>query len=231
VKSEKGGKGAMVKFSGDVDIARYEPVLFGELYLSSQVLIAGQAGRIEGTTFSDTGADFESGGVKAGGVIYVRSQDSVVDGVYEIVSVDSATELTISVIRPDGSAAGGEVSAPPACEDLVWRISTFEPQALEAGLRLTENFGIRPGNPNSEYSAEDIVDACAMRVASVFMVLSSVYAVLASKADNDNMWSKSLFYKREFEKSMERCRFSIDTDGDGVGDCVFTGGSIKLMRE
>jgi hypothetical protein len=218
----------MVKFSSDVDIARYEPVLFGELYLSSQVLSAGQAGRIEGTTFSDTGADFEASGVKAGGVIYVRSQDSVVDRVYEIVSVDSATELTISVIRPDGDI---EVSAPPACEDLVWWISTFEPQALEAVLRLTENFGIRPGNPNSEYSAEDIVDACAMRVASVFMVLSSVYAVLASKADNDNMWSKSLFYKREFEKSMERCRFSIDTDGDGVGDCVFTGGSIKLMRE
>ena len=71
---------------------------------------------------------------------------------------------------------------------MVWRISTFEPQAVEAALRLTEYFGIRPGNPDSEYNAEDIVDACALRVASVFMVLSSVYAMLASKADNDNMW-------------------------------------------
>ena len=96
----------MVKFSSDVDIARYEPVLFGELHLPWQVLSAGQAGRIEGTTFSDSGADFEAGGVKAGGVIYVRSQDGGIDGVYEIVSVDSATELTISVIRPDGD---GEV--------------------------------------------------------------------------------------------------------------------------
>ena len=43
--------------------------------------------------------------------------------------------------------------------------------------------------------------------------------------------SKSLFYKGEFARSVEKCRFSIDTDGDGVGDVSFTGGTIKLMRE
>jgi len=63
------------------------------------------------------------------------------------------------------------------------------------------------------------------------MVLSIVYAALASRADEDNMWTKSLFYKKEYDKAVERCRFSIDTDGDGVGDVSFEGGVIKLVRE
>jgi len=215
-------------FSRDVDIARYEPVLFGGLHLGHQVLASGAAGAIDGTTFSDSGADFVGGGVKAGGVIYVRSEDGAIDGAYEIVSVDSETELTISVIRTDDDEG---VLAPPGEDGLVWRISTFEPQAAEAAFRLTEHFGIRPGNPDSQYSAEDIVDASALRLASVYMVLSVVYAMLASKAEDDNMWKKSLFFRKEFERAIEKCRFSIDTDGDGLGDASFSGGSIKLVRE
>jgi hypothetical protein len=182
---------------------------------------------IDGTTFRDSGADFTGSGVKAGGVIYVRSPDGTIDGIREIVSVDSATELTVSVIRAEGASA--EVM-PAGGEELAWRISTFEPQAAEAGLGLTESFGIRPGNPDSQYSAEDIADAGALRICSIYMVLSSVYAMLANAAKDDNMWKKSLFYRGEFEKAMERCRFSIDTDGDGAGDVSFSGRAIKLNR-
>ena len=218
----------MITFCKDVDIARFEPVLFGELHLPSQVIARGEAGRIEGTTFSDEAADFEASGAEAGGVIYVRSGDGTIDGLYEVVSVDSATQLTISIIRAAGS---DDVVVPAEGSDLVWRISTLEAQSAEAAIKLCEMFGIRPGNPNSQYSAEDIVDAGGLRVTAVYMVLSIVYAALASKGDNDNMRSKSLYYKKECSKALEVCRFSIDTDGDGDGDVSFSGGLIKLVRE
>lgn len=218
----------MKQFCKDVDIARFEPVLFSQLYLHSQVIARGEGGRIEGTAFSDEGADFEASGVDAGGVIYVRSGDGSIEGVYEIVSVDSGTELTISVIRSEGSE---DTVRPTEGSDLVWRISTLEPQSAETAMKLCELFGIRPGNPDSQYDAEKIVDAGGLRGPAIYMVLSIVYAALASKADDDEKWSKSLYYKREFQRALENCRFSIDADGDGVADISFTGGMAKLVRE
>ena len=91
----------MASFSSDVDILKYEPMLFGHLHLPWQVIAEGTGGTLNGTTFTEAGADFVSVGVCAGGVIYLASEDGVLDGAFEIVSVDSATQLSISVLRSD----------------------------------------------------------------------------------------------------------------------------------
>jgi hypothetical protein len=218
----------MVSFSNDVDILKYEPALFGELHLPWQVLAAGTGGTLSGTTFTAGGADFVSAQVSAGGVINLRSADGLLDGVYEIVSVDSATQLTISIIRSDSNSPA---VAPPAASDITYRVSTFGPQASEVGFQLTEYFGIRPGNPASIYEVEDVLDTDVLKRASVFAVISSVYAMLASKAKDENFWKKSMHYQALFEKARERCRLSIDAGSDGVADITKGGASVKLVRD
>jgi len=198
----------MLAFSSDVDILKYEAVLFGDLHFPWQVLCEGAGGEVSGTTFSETSEDFVSAGVGAGGVIYLQSLDGKLDGAYEIVSVDSATELTVSVLRADGE---GSAVGPGDASDVSYRVSTFGPQANEVGFGLTQYFGIRPGNPDSEYDASDILDTSVLRQASVYAVLASVYATLGSRAGgDDNFWKKSLHYQKLFEKAKERCRLSID---------------------
>jgi hypothetical protein len=218
----------MVSFSNDADILKYEPILFTQLYLPGQVLTAGTGGILSGTTFTASGADFVSSQVSAGGVIYLKSANSSLDGTYEIVSVDSATQLSISVIR---SYCDDESIAPPAATDISYRISTFGPQIAEAGLRLTEYFGIQPGNPASDYSAEDILNTDVLRAASVFAVISGIYAMLASRESDENFWNKSLYYQNLFEKARQRCRLSIDIGGDGVADITKVGASVRLVRD
>ncbi len=225
----------MVSFSNDADIMKYEPILFTELYLPGQVLTAGTGGILTGTTFTASGADFISAQVCSGGVIYLKSADlsavgglSSLDGAYEIVSVDSATQLSISVIR---MYSDDESIAPPSATDISYRISTFGPQTAEAEFRLTEYFGIRPGNPASDYSAEDILNTDVLRAASVFAVISSVYAMLASQAKDENFWKKSFYYQKLFEKARERCRLSIDVGSDGVADVTRVGASVRLVRD
>lgn len=218
----------MVSFSNDVDILKYEPVLFGELHLPWQVLASGTGGTLSGTSFTASGADFVSAQVSAGGVIYLQSTDGLLDGAYEIVSVVSATQLTVSVVRSDPN---GVSVAPPAATGISYRISTFEPQAGEAAFQLTEFFGIRPGNPASVYDAEDVLDTDVLKRASVFAVVSSVYAMSASKADDENFWKKSLHYRRLFEKARERSRLSIDVGSDGVVDITRLGSSVRLERD
>jgi hypothetical protein len=218
----------MVSFSNDADILKYEPILFGELHLPQQVLATGTGGTLSGTTFTASGADFVSAQVSAGGVVYLQSADGTLDGAYEIVSVDSATELSVSVIRSDAEMAA---VAPPAATDVSYRISTFGPQTNEVGFQLTEHFGIRPGNPASEIEVEDILDTDVLKRASVFAVISSVYAMLASKVKDENFWKKSLHYQKLFAKARERCRLSIDIGSDGVVDVTKVGASGRLVRD
>jgi hypothetical protein len=218
----------MIGFSNDADILKYEPMLFGELHLPWQVLAAGTDGTLSGTTFSAAGADFAIAQVLAGGVVYMRSGDGSLDGVYEIVSVDSAMELTVSVIRSDSD---DDPISPPASDDISYRISTFGPQASEAAFQLTEYFGIRPGNPASDIDVENVLDTQALRRASVFAVISSIYAMLAGKSKDENFWNKSLYYQRLFERARERCRFSVDAGSDGLADVTKSGASGKLVRD
>jgi hypothetical protein len=218
----------MISFSNDADILKCEPVLFGELHLPGQVLTIGTGGALSGTTFTDAAGDFVSSQVSNGGTVYLRSADGSLDGVYEIVSVDSATQLTVSVIRADSD---GDAIAPPVGTDVSYRISTFEPQAREAAFDLTEYFGVRPGDPASDIDADDVLDTQALRRTSVFAVISRVYAMLASKDEDEIFWKKSLHYQRLFERSRERCRFSVDSGSDGVADVTKTGVSGKLVRD
>lgn len=218
----------MVSFSNDVDILKYEPILFGELHLPWQVVAVGTGGTLSGTTFTASGADFVAGWLTAGGVIYLQSADGSLDGAYEIVSVDSATQLTISVLRPDSEAPA---VAPPAATDISYRISTFGPQANEVAFQLTEYFGIAPGNPASEINVEDILDVSVLRLASVFAVISIAYAMLAGKTRDENYWKKSLHYQKLFDKARGRCRLSIDVGSDGLADLTKVGASGRLVRD
>jgi hypothetical protein len=69
----------MVNFSNDVDILKYEPLLFGELHLPWQVLAAGSSGSLIGTTFAASGADFVGALSTTGHVIYLQSADGSLD--------------------------------------------------------------------------------------------------------------------------------------------------------
>ena len=142
--------------------------------------------------------------------------------------MDSATALTVSVVRVDDDS---QPIAPHPATDISYRVSTFAPQANEIAFRLTEYFGISPGNPESVYGAQDILDTAVLKRASVFGVISTVYAMLASKERNDNFWKKSIYYGQLFEKARQRCRLSIDIGGDGVADVTKLGGSTRLMRD
>ncbi|MBN1796728.1 MAG: hypothetical protein JW804_08645 [Sedimentisphaerales bacterium] len=222
------GKSQMVYFSNDVDILKYEPVLFGELHLPWQVLANGSGGNLSDTTFTESGVDFVSATVTAGCVIYLHSSDGLLDGAYEIVSVDSETQLTVSVLRSEES---DDAIALPAASDITYRISTYQPQAYEAAYALTEYFGIKPGDPSSDIEAEDILDTDVLKRASVFAIISAVYAMLAGKGDNENFWKKSHYYRKCFEQARSSARVGFDFDDDGIADKTNQGGSVRLIRD
>lgn len=217
----------MVAFSKDIDLLKYEPDLFGSLYMTWQVKVKGTNGAVSGTTFSSAGANFTDTQIAEGDVIYL--QGTGIDGAFEVVQILSTTSLKISVLREDTTK---NAIAPPAGTNLTYRICTYAPQAAEAGFQLTEFLGIGPGKPSSEYDSDDILYPEILKRASVFVILAAIFAMLANSADNDFYWKKSTYYEGLLRKCKEALKVGLDTDGDGVEDKTIQQGSTrKLSRE
>ena len=217
----------MAQFSKDVDLLKREPVLFGELALASQRLCQGDDGVLSGTTLTSSSAAFDEAQVSVGHVIRLRTDDGEIDGCYEIVSVDSGTELTVSVVRQTSDDAA---VAPPGGSGISYRVSTFDPQAEETAYSLLQYFGIDDDDAGSP-GIEDIVNERALRQASVFGVLGAVFAASATgKEDSAGMWEKSLWYQKLFNAARAKARLKLDTDNDEAVDEFRSGGSVRLKR-
>lgn len=218
----------MAKFSTDVDLLKWEPVVFRDLALASQTLCEGADGVTSGTTFTSASGAFTSKGIAAGHVIYLSDSSNSIDGCYEVVSVDSATQLTVSIVRQttEDSAIGL-----PSGSDLSYRISTLDPQAEEVAYGLLQYFGIKVSGDDEEITASDILNSRSLRQASVFAVLSAVFAGSAcGENDPAGYWQKSLRYQKLYQTARIKARLEIDTDADNIAEHYRIGGTVRLRR-
>ncbi|MBN1815765.1 MAG: hypothetical protein JW828_00300, partial [Sedimentisphaerales bacterium] len=212
----------------DVDLLRVEASLFDEAnHFPWQVLRSGTGATLTGTTLAAVGSDFINRGVKAGHVIVL--DDGISIRLCEIVEVMSASYLEISILRANGEQPK---IAPGDGTGLAFRIATFDPQAWETLVDLTQHFDLRPGQPDSEYGFEEILAPGVLRQASVYGVLARVFAVWGSReGDGEAMWKKSMHYRGFYDKARLRCRLGLDLGDDGFGDMERRGGIIRLRRE
>ncbi len=218
----------MNSFSSDTDILKYEPMLFGDLDFVGQAAARGNSASISNSTLNAADADFISAQIVEGMVVYLRSENGEIEGAFEIASVDSATQLKISVLRADSQS---DVITVPNAENVSYKICTYKAQGREILLQLSQHFGLRPGVADGQYSVDDILDASVLKQVSVYGILSIVYAALAGRADDNNYWKKSNYYRQLYEKAIQRCKVSIDLGDDGAADAVRSGGSIRLLRD
>jgi hypothetical protein len=218
----------MLSFSSDVDLAKFEPGVFGSWYLSSQVLCGGTNGIVAGTQFTASGVDFTAAQVAAGNVIYLESADGTIKGAFEIVSVNDATHLTVSILR----VSSGQSAIPIGSgSGLTWRIVSYGPQAYEVLWQLSQKLGLSPGC-TSEQGVEDIVDVEPLRQASAFGILAAVFEALYTGTEGQTVLvDKKEHYQWHYGKAVERLSVQIDTDGDGDADKTMMPSVVKLVRE
>ncbi|MBM4102608.1 MAG: hypothetical protein FJ263_00955 [Planctomycetes bacterium] len=216
-------------FSRDADLVKFEPGLFAEVIFGGQVLGKGTNGVVSGTSFSAAGGDFINKGATAGGVIFLQSLDGTINATYEIVSVDSATQLTISVVRSDAEQAPIAVGT---ASGLIYRIVTFAPQAAEALVEIAGWFGLRPGMAETTYGVEDICDATPLHLLSAYRVLAMVFGTLGGTEDEKKTYAqKRDYYMGLYKEARGQARITLDVEHDGAAEKVILGGSVRLVRE
>ena len=156
----------------DKDILKTEPSLFSDACFTSQKLCGGTSGIVAGTQFTTSGVDFTASGVEAGGVIHLASVDGVINGGFEIVSVDDSTHLTVSVLRSDPAGSAIPVGS---ASGLTWSIKTFKPQIAVLETRLSHRLRCLPGWETATDTLDDLDHPDAVKLVWLYLLLAEVF--------------------------------------------------------
>jgi hypothetical protein len=150
-------------------------------------------------------------------------------GSFPIVSVNSATELTLSVLY-DGlfpDAGSGVASPVGTAADLTFAVRTFWPQRRVVSDLISRAAGIEP----QDDSPAVILNAQSLRRPCALGTLQMIYNALAAASSTPEPLSmRADLYERLYRRALSRARVEIDTNGDGRADIARTLNVLELAR-
>jgi hypothetical protein len=215
-----------MSFCQDRDLLCIEPIIFLSGGAAGRQLVIGSDGVISGTTFTSAGSDFVSAGLEAGMVLCTYDTIPAEGRAWEILSVDSATTLTISVLRVDADAPA---VAPPAGTGLSFYVRSYGPQIQNVSDTLAEK--LRQLSQVAGIASADFADSVQLRVTTAHGALAGLFLARADNArPHDANWIKAEFHRAEFLRCQDQLRLAVDTDGDGVAEETRTLGNVYLKR-
>jgi hypothetical protein len=217
----------MLTFCNDIDLLHWEPNIVRDAAFASQTLIGG-TGDLTGSTFAISGASFTAAHVTPDQVIVLTGGTS---GSYPIVSVNSATQLTLSVLY-DGlfPVAGEPAIASPVgtASGLAYVVRTFWPQRRIVSELLMQAAGLDPADADVE---QKILNAEALRRASTLGTLHLIHSALAAAAEEpENLLHRVALYEGLYRRALRSATVQLDLNLDGRLDTVRRLNVMDLQR-
>ena len=212
-------------FCEDVDLAVWEPGVFGEAVFGHQVLLKEAAGTLTGTSLVMGSGVL--GDILPGMVATVALADGSASQLLEIVSVADATHAVVSVLRgreseaAEGPSVGGSVKV---------TVVSFRPQIGAVGDALLAMIGV--ASDRSADATTVTANLRGFRTAAVFGTLAAIYRAAAGETNATNVaLSKKELYETLFAGARRAIEGWVDEDGDGVCERRVRGGVARLTRE
>ena len=216
----------MTAFSTDADLLKWEPTLCRDLAVPGQRLAAGADGATAGIELYSSSASFLDAGLRAGHVLQMLTDDGEGPACFEILSVESQTQLLATQV---GRTASDSVDLPPGA-DWVWRIDTFDPQAEEVRFELLSRLGLAVDADGLDLQTI-VLQPRSLRRASVFGTLVMIFeGQSGGETEGRTLAAKAALYRRLYDKELAKVRVRLDRDGDGWSDDARSPGSIRLQR-
>lgn len=185
----------------DVDVIKVDPEVYSLAVFEAQKRCGGNNGIVSGTQFTSSGVDFTMSQIAAGYVIYLKSTDGQLDGMFEIVEVLDATHLTVSQLRNNPTDAAIFVGM---ASGLTWHIKTLAPQIAQAELQLSARLGLKPGKPDAAYGLDEVQNTDAVKAVLTALLLVGVYTVLYTTSTEATVQAgyekKRMWYDQQSER-------------------------------
>src|SRR5437773_3265922 len=189
-------------FCTDIDLLHWEPNICRDAAFASQTLISG-TGDLAGTSFTIASGSFADAHLTADQVIVLTGDTS---GSYPVVSVDSATQLTISALY-DGlfPTTGGATPTPPGtASGLDFVIRTFWPQRRIISELILVAAGLDPADAAA---ADKILNPSSLVRACTLGTLHLIYSALAAVADKPtDLLARAQMYEQLYRRALGAAR-------------------------
>jgi hypothetical protein len=215
----------MTPFCTDIDLLHWEPNICRDATFASQTLMVGTAD-LSGTTLSIASGSFIDAHIEPNQVVVLSG---ALAGSFPILSVDSATGLTISILY-DGLFSDEPAASPIAsATGLTFAIRTFWPQRNVISEHLQQAAGLIPGDPLTENAT--ILNPQALRYPCTLGTLHLLYSALSAAADAPKEYaSRADLYQELYRSALRSTQVQIDLNGDGRCDVVRQLNNIELVR-
>jgi hypothetical protein len=216
----------MNTFCTDIDLLHWEPNILRDAAFASQTLLAG-TGDLAGTTFTlDSAGSFLDSHVEADQVIVLSGGTS---GCYPIVSVDSATQLTISTLFDGLFPLSGTPTPSPVATiiDLSFVVRTFWPQRRVVTELLLQAAGLDLVLDNTSR----VMNPQALRKPCALGALQMIYSALAAAAVDPSLYGiRAELYEGLYRRALRNARVELDLNDDGAADCARPLNVLQLQR-
>lgn len=210
-------------FATDRDLLALEPNLFRDVGWVGQRLVKA-TGAISGATLTISGQDvgLDAAGVTAGNVVQVNGVG------YEVLARLSATQATISRLRPSVSDA---VLPPTPVTGAEVQVPTFGPQLEIVHNQLLRMIGIEPEDLTESIGESAIVNAAALIRVEALGALFLIYAAASGPSGPESpAGQRAEFYRRRFASEREVAAVRLDLDGDGIADATRRFNVVQFVR-
>lgn len=209
-------------FSRDRDLVVHEPGLMRDVGWAGQRRLS-VIGGISGTQLTIETGSFVSAGIEAGHVV-------VFDGVtLEVVSVDSATTATVSLMRAD--VLGAAVPPIEAATRGVL-VQEFSAQRSIVHRQILAMLGIDAvGADVFGVDETMITNTGALNRLETLGTLHLIYAgASAPSRATDRFEQRAELYRQRYQRERESVIAMIDTDGDGIAEMTRRPNAFVLTR-
>jgi hypothetical protein len=203
-------------FCTDIDLLHWEPNIFRDAAFASQTLLTGTGASVAGGVLTIASGSFIDSKIPADSVVVLTGS---VAGSFPIISIDSASTCTISVMYEDLYPEDGVPAPAPVgtASGLTIAIRTFGPQRSIVSELLKQSAGIEP--TSDPFNAPQIVNPKAMKRACVLGSLQMIYNALAAATGAPDEYAvRSDLYQQLYRRAVRSTNVEIDLNNDGVAD-------------
>lgn len=212
-------------FCSDIDLLHWEPAIFRDAAFVSQTLLSADNASLSGTTLTLPGGLVgDEAEIASASVAYIGGS---VDGCFPIASIDSPTQLTISVLYDALFDNPSVPSRPgPDLTGLPLTLRTFWPQRKVVSDLLLQMLNLAPTQP------EAVLNPDALRRPCTLGTLHMIYSALAATSEQASAHAvRADLYERLYRRSLRAARVELDLNGDGEPDCRRNLATPALVRE
>lgn len=218
-------------FSQDRDLMVYEPGLLRDVAWVGQRRLSA-TGSVSGTTLTLASGSFADAQVQAGQVV-------LFDGVaLEIVSVESATTATVSLLRAD---AGGGAVPPIAASNRSVMVYDFSPQRAIVHRQVLAMLGIDSVGEGSDgvngingingIDESMVTNPGALTRLECLGTLHLVYSGASAPGRGSDRFEQRVgLYLERYRRERESVVAMIDMDGDGIAEATRRANGFVLSR-